>query len=93
MLNNLDIQFPNELSREGSMFCTAVLLYKTWVLVSRTGSNDDDGVPEPVSGQYQTTGPAYFSPMNQGLTWHIVSSEVMENSREEIYTRMSTHGH
>ena len=29
-----------------------------------TGPDDDDVVPEPLTGLYQTTGPAYFSSMN-----------------------------
>ena len=34
------------------------------ILVSRTGFNDDDGGPQPLTGQYQTTGHAYFPLMN-----------------------------
>ena len=34
-----------------------MLLYKNLVLVSRTGSDDDDGVPEPLTGQCMKTGP------------------------------------
>ena len=47
---------------------------QNWTLVLRTGSdNNDDGVAEPSTGQYQTTGPAYFSPMNQCSTLHVVT--------------------
>ena len=66
---------------------TAKLLYKIRTLVSRTRSDEDDGVPAPLTGQYQTFGLAYFSVMNQGSTLHIVT-EGMENSRVKIYTRI-----
>ena len=66
LLHALGIQFPNELSGEGSMVrqSTAVLLYINRTLIARTGSDDDDGLPEPLTGQYQTTSPANFSLMN-----------------------------
>ena len=35
---------------------TVVLLYKNRTLVSRTGSDDDGGVPETLTGQYQAIG-------------------------------------
>ena len=65
----------SKLSREGSMVrqLTAVLLHKNRTLVSRTGSDAGDGVPEPLAGQYHTTGPAHLFPMNQGSTLHIAS--------------------
>ena len=92
LLHTVDIQFPNELSRENSMVkqSTAVLLYKKRPLVSRTDSDSDDGVPEPLTGQYQKIGPAYFSPMKPcSLWWEGVG---MGKSLGEIYTQMSTHG-
>ena len=51
--HTLDIQFPNELSRDGSMAMqsTVVLLYKNLTLVSRIGPDEDDGVPEALTGQ------------------------------------------
>ena len=72
LLHTLDIQFPNELSREGSMVrqSTAVFLYQKHTLVSRTGSDDDDGILEPLMGEWHTTGPTCFSPMDQGPTLH-----------------------
>ena len=88
LLHTLDIHFPNELSREGSMVrqSTAVSLYKNWTLVSRTGSDDNDGVPEPSTGQYQTTGPAYFLwwiNVQPCILWR--EGEGMENSRVSMH--------
>ena len=94
LLRTLDIQFPNELSRRGSVVgqSTAVLLYKNRTLVSRTGSNDDDSVPEPLTGQYQTTAPAYFSPMKQGSTLDMATGGWGHGEQPERNTRMATHG-
>ena len=66
---------------------------KIQTLVSRTNSDGHDGIPEPLTGQYQTTGPAYFSLMNQGPTLHIVMGVWgYGEGPGEILTRMSTHG-
>ena len=93
LLHTLEIQFPKELPREGSMVrqSTTVVLYKNRTLVSRTGSDDDDGVPEPLTGQYQTTGPAYFSPMNQGSTLHIVTGWLGYGEQPEINTYVNVY--
>ena len=84
--HTLDIQFPNELSREVAMVrqSIAVLLYKNRTLVSRTGFDDDDGVPEPLTGQYQTPGLG-----GGGAGCHHVSNLVIidENVNADNYVR------
>ena len=87
----LDIQFPNELSREGSMVrqSTAVLLYKIRTLVSKTGSDDDDDdwCTRTLKWTVPDNWACLLFSMNQGSTLHIVAvGEGMENSRGEIYT-------
>ena len=62
--------------------------------ISRTSSDDDDGVLESSTGQYQTTGPAYFffrwiEVQHCVLWWE---DKGMVNSRGEICSWMSMHG-